>query len=167
MNPNRHPIWQPSRAGAGFALALLLAAAPSFAQTTVQDAWVRATVGQQKASGAFMQLQSSRGGRLLSASSPVAGVVEIHEMAMDGGVMRMRAVPALELPAGQAVALRPGGYHVMLMDLKKPLNPGDTVALTLVVETAGKRETMEVQAAVRPLGGPPPAAQGHGGHGKH
>jgi copper(I)-binding protein len=73
------------------------------AQVTVKDAWVRATVPQQKATGAFMQLQSAQDAKLLSAQSPVAGVVEVHEMAMDGGVMKMRAVPSLALPAGKAV----------------------------------------------------------------
>jgi copper(I)-binding protein len=79
--------------------------------------------------------------------------VEIHEMAMDGNVMKMRAIPGLELPAGKTVELKPGGYHVMLMDLKKELKAGDTVPLTLVVEGADKkRETIEVKATVKPLG---------------
>lgn len=149
------------------ALALTLVGICAQAQTTVKDPWARATVAQQKASGAFMQLQSAKGGRLLSASSPVAGVVEIHEMAMDGNVMRMRAVPSLDLPAGKAVDLKPGGHHVMLMDLKKPLNAGDTIPITLVVESAGQRETLEVKAAVRPLSGPGASGdKGHHGH-KH
>lgn len=145
-------------------LGLAWSVASAHAQTTVKDPWARATVAQQKASGAFMQLQSAKGGKLLSASSPVAGVVEIHEMAMDGNVMKMRAVAALDLPAGKAVDLKPGGYHVMLMDLKKPLNAGDTVPITLVVESAGQRETVEVKAAVRPLSGSgaaPAADKGH------
>ena len=121
------------------------------AQTTVKDPWARATVAQQKASGAFMQLQSAKGGKLLSASSPAAGVVEIHEMAMEGNVMKMRAVTSLDLPAGKPVDLKPGGYHVMLMDLKKPLSAGDTVPITLVVESGGQRETVEVKAAVRAM----------------
>jgi len=147
-------------------LAALCAAAftlPAHAQTTVKDPWARATVAQQKASGAFMQLQSAKGGKLLSASSPVAGVVEIHEMAMDGNVMKMRAVPSLDLPAGKAVDLKPGGYHVMLMDLKKPLTAGDTIPITLVVESAGQRETVEVKAAVRPLN----SSSGHGDKAHH
>ena len=153
------------------AAASLFLAAYAQAQTTVKDPWARATVAQQKASGAFMQLQSAKGGKLLSASSPVAGVVEIHEMAMDGNVMKMRAVSALELPAGKAVDLKPGGYHVMLMDLKKPLAVGDTVPITLVVESGGQRETVEVKAAVRPLnsagaGHGASADKGHQGH-KH
>ena len=130
------------------------AALPAWAQTSVQDAWIRGTVAQQKATGMFAQITSASGGKVLSASSPVAGVVEIHEMVMEGSTMRMRAVPALELPAGQAVELKPGGYHVMLMDLKQQMKPGDIVSVTLVIEGKdGKRETLEVKAPVRPLAG--------------
>jgi copper(I)-binding protein len=135
--------------------ALVIAAAigsGAFAQTTVKDPWVRGTVPQQKASGAFMQITSAQGGKLVSVASPVAGVAEVHEMAMEGTTMRMRAVPSLELPAGKAVDLKPGGFHLMLMDLKQQLNAGDTVPLTLVVESKdGKRETLQVKAPVRAL----------------
>ena len=135
------------------AAALLALATASLAQTTVKDAWVRGTVPQQKASGAFMQITSAQGGKLVAASSPVASVVEVHEMAMEGTTMRMRAIPALELPAGKTVELKSGGYHVMLMDLKQQLKAGDTVPLALVVEGRdGKRETIEVKAPVRALG---------------
>ena len=144
-----------------------IASTAAQAQTTVKDPWARATVAQQKASGAFMQLQSAKGGKLLSASSPVAGVVEIHEMLMDGDVMKMRAVSSLNLPAGKAVDLKPGGHHVMLIDLKKQLVAGDTVPITLVVESAGQRETLEVKAVVRAPGAAGAAAhKGHHGH-KH
>ena len=130
--------------------ALVATAAAAHAQTTVTDAWVRGTVAQQKATGLFAQITSVQGGRLLSASSPVVGVVEIHEMKMEGDVMRMRAITDLALPAGKAVALKPGGYHVMLMDLKQQLKAGDTVPVTLVVEAADKkREIVEIKAAVR------------------
>jgi copper(I)-binding protein len=133
----------------------LAATATASAQTTVKDAWVRGTVAQQKASGAFMHITSASGGKLVSVSSPVAGVAEIHEMAMDGNVMKMRAVPALELPAGKAVELKPGGYHVMLLDLKQQLKNGDSVPLSLVVEGKdGKRETVEIKAPVKPLATP-------------
>jgi copper(I)-binding protein len=143
--------------------ATLLAASATHAQTTVTEPWVRSTGAGQKVSGAYLQITSVGGGRLLSASSPVAGVVEIHEMSMDGNVMKMRALPAgLELPAGKAVALKPGGFHVMLMDLKQPLKAGGTVPLTLVVEGAGgKRETLEVKAAVRGSQAAPAAAGEH------
>jgi periplasmic copper chaperone A len=142
--------------------AAIALAAAACAQTTVTAPWVRATVAQQKASGAFMQLSSAGGARLVGASSPVAGVVEIHEMSMQGNVMTMRAVPALELPAGQRVELKPGGFHMMLMDLKQQLKPGDTVALSLVLVGAdGKRETIDLKAPVQPLAAPPME------HGKH
>jgi periplasmic copper chaperone A len=133
---------------------VLACAAAAQAQTSVKEPWVRGTVAGQKATGMFAQITSAGGGKLVSASSPAAGVVEIHEMVMDGNVMKMRAVPGLELPAGKAVELKPGGYHVMLMDLKKELKAGETVAVTLVVEGADKkRETIEVKAPVKPLGG--------------
>jgi copper(I)-binding protein len=133
----------------------LAATASAFAQTTVKGAWVRGTVAQQKASGAFMHITSGAGGTLVSVSSPVAGVAEIHEMAMDGNVMKMRAVPGLDLPAGKTVELKPGGYHVMLLDLKQQLRPGETVALTLTVEGKdGKREAVDVKAPVEPLTAP-------------
>ena len=136
------------------------------AQVTVKDAWVRATVAQQKATGAFIQLQSSQDAKLISAQSPVAGVVEVHEMPMEGGVMNMRAVPSLALPAGKAVDLKPGGYHGMVMDLKGQGKDGDSVPVTLVVEGKdGKRQTIEVKAAARKPAAP---AMKHGdGHSAH
>lgn len=125
---------------------------PALAQVTVKDPWVRATVPQQKASGAFMQVTAAKDGRLVEARSPVANVVEIHEMSLQDGIMRMRAIAGLDLPAGRTVELKPGGYHVMLMDLKQQLKAGDTVPITLVVEDKDrKRENIEVQAPVRPL----------------
>lgn len=136
------------------------------AQTTVQDPWIRGTVAQQKATGLFARITSAQGGKLVSAASPVAGVVEVHEMAMEGNVMRMRAVAGgLELPAGKAVELKPGGYHVMLLDLKQQLKAGDMVPVTLVVEGKdGKKETIELKAPVKALGAP--AAADMSGH-KH
>jgi len=116
----------------------------------VDDPWVRATVAPQKATGAFMQLTAAKAARVVAASSPVADAVEIHEMKMDGGVMKMRAIEALALPAGQAVALKPGSYHVMLLGLKAPIQAGDTVPLTLTVEGEDKaRSTIEVKAQAR------------------
>lgn len=117
----------------------------------VDGPWVRATVAPQKATGAFMQLTSAKAARVVAASSPVADMVEIHEMKMgEDGVMKMRAVDALALPAGQAVALKPGGYHVMLMGLKGPIKAGETVPLTLTVEAeGGQRSTVEVKAQAR------------------
>jgi copper(I)-binding protein len=133
--------------------ALLVSSVCAQAQVKVTDPWVRGTVAQQKASGMFVQLTSAQPARLVSASSPLAGVVEIHEMSMQGDVMRMRAIPSLELPAGKTVELKPGGLHLMLLDLKQPLEMGKTVPVTLVVETGGKRENVELQVPVRNLAG--------------
>jgi periplasmic copper chaperone A len=133
--------------------ALVLTAAGTVnAQVKISNAWVRATVPQQKATGAFMTLTAAKGARLLEASSPIAGLVEIHEMKMENQVMRMRAVPVIELPAGKPVDFGPGSYHVMLMDLRRQVKAGETVPITLVIEDADKkRATLQVQAAVRPL----------------
>jgi copper(I)-binding protein len=145
--------------------ALALAAAAVSAQTSVKDGWVRSTVEPQKATGAFMQITSPQGGKLVGAQSPVAGVTEVHEMAMEGNVMKMRAVSALELPAGKAVELKPGGYHVMLMDLKQALKAGETVPLTLTVEGKdGKRETVELKLPVKAAAAAPAAQHEHAKH---
>ncbi len=131
------------------ASALLLSLAAQ-AQVKVDDAWVRATVAPQKTTGAFMQLTAAKPGKVVAASSPIADVVEVHEMKMVDGVMRMRAVDALPLPAGQAVALKPGSYHVMLMGLKNPIKAGETVPLSLTVEGEDKqRTTVEIRAVAR------------------
>ncbi|KLR58870.1 MULTISPECIES: copper chaperone PCu(A)C [Diaphorobacter] len=149
--------------------ATLLVAGAAHAQVTVQDAWVRATVPQQKATGAFMRLTAAQDARLVSASSPVAGVTEVHEMKLVDNVMKMRPLPALDLPAGQAVELKPGGYHIMLLDLKQPVAQGSTVPLTLVFEAKdGQRTTQELQAPVRAVSATAAPAMGHGKpHGGH
>lgn len=121
-------------------------------QVTVSDPWVRATVPQQKATGAFMNISAAQPSRLVEAKSAVASVVELHEMRTENNVMRMRAVAGIELPAGKPVELKPGGYHVMLMDLKQQVKEGETVMITLVVEGQDKkRENLEVKAQVRAL----------------
>lgn len=134
------------------ALALLAAFAAQAQSPAVKvdDPWVRATVAPQKVTGAFMQLTAAKPMKVVAASSPVAAAVEIHEMKMEDGVMKMRAVDALPLPAGQAVALKPGSYHVMLMGLKAPIKAGETVPLTLTVEGEDKkRATVEIKAEAR------------------
>lgn len=137
------------------ALTTLVLSAPALGQVNVAEPWVRGTVAQQKATGAFMKITAPSTSRLVQASSPVAGVVEIHEMAMVDNVMKMRAIAGLDLPAGKPVELKPGGYHVMLMDLKQQLKPGETVPITLVFEGADKkRDTLEIKAPVRPLAAP-------------
>lgn len=109
-----------------------------FAQTvTVKDAWARATVQGQKATGVFMKINVKDGAKLVNVSSPVAGVSEVREMKMDGDIMRMRAVDGgLDLPAGQTVELKPGGFHVMLMDIKASLKKDTIIAVTLVFKDA-------------------------------
>lgn len=130
---------------------LSLACTSVLAQVSVTDPWVRATVPQQKATGAFMQLNSANGTRLVDARSPVARA-EIHEMAVQDHVMRMRQISGLDLPAGQSVALKPGGYHIMFFDLKQPVKEGDVIPLTLVFEDKDrKRETLELQVPARAL----------------
>lgn len=133
--------------------AIVAIAAPCIAQAQsldVKNAWARATVQGQKATGAFMTITSRDAGKLVSVSSPVAGVAEVHEMKMDGDVMKMRAVEGgLDLPAGQAVELKPGGYHVMLMDLKLPLVKETTIPMTLVFKDGkGKESKLEVKVPV-------------------
>ncbi|MBS1216062.1 MAG: hypothetical protein H6R20_1036 [Proteobacteria bacterium] len=136
------------------ACALFAVAGTAGAQVVeVKDPWARATAPGQKAGGVFMQLKSAGGGALVAAESPAANVVEIHEMAMEGNVMRMRAIPKLDLPAGQTVELKPGGYHVMLIDLKAPLKKGDMVPVKLKVQGKdGKPAEIEVKAEVRDMG---------------
>ncbi len=134
-------------------LALLLAvASPAvLAQVEVKDAWVRATVPAAKASGLFLQLTSKQDAQLVEVRSSVAGMVEIHSMKMEGQMMKMQAVPSLDLPAGKPVNLASGGYHVMLMDLKQQLKEGQTVPVTLVIRKNGKTETVALDVAVKPL----------------
>ena len=135
-------------------LAALMAAAVStspFAQSVeVKDPSVRAAVPGPTGTGAFMKITARTGARLVSASSPVAGVTEVHEMKMEGNVMKMRALEGgLELPAGKTVELKPGGYHVMLMDLKGPLARDSTVPLTLVFKDAkGVESRIELKVPV-------------------
>lgn len=135
--------------------AMLMLAATSLlaqAEVSVKDAWVRATVPQQHATGAFMQIHSSTDMRLVEVQTNAAGIAEVHEMKMDNNVMKMRALPQLDLPAGKTVELKPGSSHLMLMDLKAQIKAGDTVTLTLILEDKDKkRETIEVKAKARAL----------------
>lgn len=125
-------------------------AGPAFAQVEVTNAWMRPTVEGQMGTGAFMTLRAKEPMRVVGATSAVAGVVEIHEMTLQNNVMRMRAIESLALPAGQAVELKPGGHHVMLMDLKRALKRGEKVAVELHLETADKRRvTQPIQIEVR------------------
>ena len=140
------------------ASAAAAASVPAWAQVEVKSAWVRGTVAAQKTTGAYMEISSARGASLVGAESTAAGAVEVHEMSMDKNVMRMRAVPKLDLPAGKTVELKPGGYHMMLIDLKRPLKKGDSIQLRLKIENKDKTvSSVEVQAEVRDAA----AAPGH------
>ena len=134
------------------AAALAVATLSAWANEAVEvnNAWVRATVPGQMATGAFMTLTAKDGAQLVGVSTPVAGVAQVHEMKMDGGVMKMAEVKGgLELPAGKAVQLKPGGYHVMLMDLKSTLAKGSTMPLTLIFKDAkGVESKMELKLPV-------------------
>jgi copper(I)-binding protein len=139
----------------------LCAAATAQAQVEIDEPWVRATVAQQTATGAFMRLTSRSDSALVQAESPAARHVEIHEMAMENDVMKMRQIDRISLPAGKVVELKPGSYHIMLIELSKQIKEGDHIPLTLTFQRAdGKRETMRVDAPARPLAGEAKAGRG-------
>lgn len=134
----------------------------------IDHPWARPTVPGQQSGGAFMKI-ANRGevdDKLLSAHSPVAASTEVHSMTMDGHVMRMREIPELPVPAGQAVELRPGGYHVMFMGLRAPLKAGESVPLTLRFERAGE-VTVAVKVEMRAQPAQPAGGHGTGGHHHH
>lgn len=125
------------------------AASNAAAQIRVNKAWVRSTVVGQKASGAFMQITSQENGKLLGFSSPLTTHIEMHATEMSGGVMKMRAVDSLNLSAGKMLEFKAGTYHLMLFDLKKKLNVGDVIPLTLKFENKAKKiEKIEIKAKV-------------------
>ena len=116
----------------------------------VENAYTRATVPGQMAAGGFMKIENKgTADQLVSASSPVAGEVQLHEMAMDGNVMRMRQVKYIALQAGGAVELKPGGLHLMFMNIKAPLTAGETVPVKLKFAKAGE---VEVKMPVNAMG---------------
>ena len=154
----KHTIWL---------LAGLMANGVAWAQVKVEDGWARATVQGQKATGAFMKITAPQTTRLISIVTPVAGVAEIHEMKMDNGVMKMRALPeGLDLPANKSVELKPGSYHLMLMDLKAPLMKDSSVALTLTFKDAKGKETQQQISVPVTAGAPAKQMSGHADH-KH
>ncbi|KAA5605073.1 copper chaperone PCu(A)C [Roseospira marina] len=156
-------------------LALAIAAAPLTAATpaqaaavtpeaivgdlTVTDAWARASAGMARAGAAFVTIRNDGAAdRLIAADADVSRVVELHTHIMDGDVMRMRKVDAIDVPGGETTTLQPGGLHVMLIDLHAPLAEGQTFPLSLTFEQAG---TVDVQVTVTGVGAM--GADGHGG----
>lgn len=133
-------------------LAALSISTVAHAEVKIDQPWVRGTVAVQKSTGAFMTLSSDKPVSLVFASSPTAKIVEIHEMKMDKDMMSMKAVEKIDIAPGKSTELKPGGYHVMLINLVKPLNKGDIVPLTLGFKGVdGKITKQEVNAVVRDL----------------
>ena len=141
-------------------VALVLSGQAQAQQVIVKDAWIRGTVQGQSVTGAFMELRGTATVRLVGVASPVAKSAEVHNMTMENGVMKMFPVAALDVPAGKTVRLAPGGYHVMLTGLQKPLAAGERVPLRLAFESADKsRHVVELLVEVRDIQGNP----AHGG----
>ncbi len=145
----------------GVLLLTLLCMGQAQAQSvTVKDAWIRGTVQGQTATGAFMEFTGKANARLVGVTTPLTKTAEVHSMKMENGVMKMFPVDGIDVPAGKTVRLASGGYHVMLMNLQKPLNAGDKVPLQLTFELADKkRETIELSVEVRDIKGQPAALQ--------
>ena len=132
---------------------LIALSSSASAEVIAKDAWVRGTVPAQKLTAAYMTLTSTEDAKIVGATSPAARKTEIHASMMMGGVNQMHSVDAIPLPAGKPVELRPGGYHVMLMDLAKQVKPGESVPIVFTIEgKGGKRTQVEVKAEVRPIG---------------
>lgn len=148
MRPGRSGLALVGLIAAGCAVA---AGAARAQPVTVKDAWVRAPAPGQKVAGAYMELVSRTPLALTGVASAAAARAELHSTSMEGGVMRMRPVARIELPAGSTVKLAPGGLHIMLVDLRQPLKPGDKVALTLTVQRAdfASSSVFTVTAVVR------------------
>lgn len=135
-------------------MAIALWAAVTFAQATrisditISHAWARATVpGMQSGGGYLVISNAGANDRLIAAQASVSEVVELHTMKMEGDMMKMQKVEAIEVPAGKTTELKPGGFHVMFINLKAPLKEGDTIPLRLKFEKAGDVAlTMRVEA---------------------
>jgi copper(I)-binding protein len=140
---------------AALVCASLAVAAPAPKPLTISNAWVRSPAPGQKVAGAYMELKSDATATLVGVSSPAAARVELHSMALDAGVMKMRPVENIALPPGTAVKLAPGGLHIMLLDLTRPLKEGDKVPLTLSIRHAGATTQVKVEATVRAGAGVP------------
>jgi copper(I)-binding protein len=146
----------------GAGLIIVSTAGAALAQSTdieIKNAWARATPGGAQAAAAYVTIEAPGGDRLTGVSTPAAQKADIHSMTMDNGVMKMRQVDGLDLPAGQAVTLKPGGYHIMLTGLAKPLEEGQSFPLTLDFAKAGTREVI---VSVEKIGAMDPANQAGG-----
>jgi copper(I)-binding protein len=135
---------------------LVLAALPAWGQVSVEQPWSRATPPGSKIGVGFMQLRNAGAAaeRVVGASSPAAGRVEMHVTTREGEVMQMRQVESFTIPAGGTFELKPGGAHLMLMGLKRPLRQGERVPLTLRLEKGGE---LNVELLVQEMGARHPA----------
>lgn len=129
-------------------------------ELAVGNAWARATPGKSETGAAYVTILSPTPDRLVAAATPAAAKAELHTMEMSGAVMKMRPVAGVDIPAGKTVTLAPGGVHIMLMGLAKPLQAGQSFPLTLTFEKAGAR-TVDVEVAKVGAIGPPAAAATH------
>lgn len=156
----KHKLWAAAVLGLGMASAYA-----QVGQVAVSDAWARGTVPGQSATGIYMTLQAPQATTLVGVSTPAAANAEVHEMKLEGTLMKMRALPnGLPLPANRPVQLKPGSYHIMLTDLKAPLKKGDTVPVTLRFESADhKKSEQHVEVPVRDLAAGAPAGGGMSG----
>jgi periplasmic copper chaperone A len=132
------------------------AAAAQTGQVEIKDAWARATPGKAENGAAYLTIETPAPDKLVAVSSPAAKKTTLHTMTMDGGVMKMRPLDGLDVPANQPVTLKPGGIHIMLQGLNEPLQAGKSFPLTLTFEKAGERK---VEVAVEK-----PGAMGPEGH---
>jgi len=140
--------------------ASLLVAGAAMAQTgaiEIKDAWARATPGKAENGAAYLTIESPTADRLTGVSTPVAKTAELHMMTMEGGVMKMRPLAGIDLPAGRPVTLKPGAMHIMLVGLKEKLRAGQSFPLTLQLEKGGTRE---VAVAVGKVGAMAPDSRG-------
>ena len=132
------------------AASLVIAVNASAAEAVrVVNPWTKATVPGQKVAGVYMELQSPIDARLTAVTCHLARSAEIHSMKMEGGTMKMRPLKSLDLPAGKVVKLEPGGLHVMLFDIERPLRSGDRLPITLTIETGQRTREISVEAVVR------------------
>lgn len=123
-------------------------------QIRVSGAWTRASAPGQQVAAVYFDIMSAVDAKLVAVDTGVAQVAEFHQMSVEDGTMRMRAMQAVDLPAGIRVSLKPGGVHVMLFGLKKPLRAGERVPIRLLVEDIGGRQTeLNTKADVRNLDG--------------
>jgi copper(I)-binding protein len=144
------PLLRHGYCGAALLIGLLAGAAQGADLVKVLDPWARATVPGQKVGGVYMEIIARENLRLTGVKSAAAETAQVHQMKMENGMMRMRAVPFLELPAGKPVKLEPGGYHIMLFDLRQSLMAGQKLKLELTVEDRSKRQhRVAVEALVR------------------